>query len=296
VKYHQTASRHGRGSVFSLVLAVLLSGCGTEDPVAPTSSTTTSTSSGTPQVGPGENLYVNTVHPLLVAEGCAGCHATGSGGAPIYMDNDATASYAKLKAYPNLFQAAPNSQLWQHGAHSGPALSEGGEASVIQWLEAEFPGQPAGGSTGGGSSGGALSLEEQLNEFSKCMSRDEWEDLGMGEFPNIFTIENRSCKACHFNGNGGTFLNEDVDTTFEANTRPPFRNRLIRPKYDEGKFIGLEGNDRMVVKGTITADEDDVLPHDNFVVPQAQRTALLAFQAATLARLNGDGECTTPFR
>jgi hypothetical protein len=85
------------------------------------------------------------------------------------MDTDAAASYTKLKGFPNLFQAAPNSQLWQHGAHSGPALSEAAEGAVISWLETEFPGQPIDdGPTGGAARRAARSRSKSSRTSSPC--------------------------------------------------------------------------------------------------------------------------------
>jgi hypothetical protein len=278
--FFSCASRSLRRALSAgVVLAASLAGCGMESDPAPP-----------PALGAGRSFYGAIVHPLLQAERCTACHATGVAQAIIFLSEDASVSYGMIKAVPEVYQPPADSLLWQKGEHQGPALSAAGQETVKRWLEIEFPTGRRGARISG-DRGVALSYRERMDELSRCMDRQEWEELGMGGWPDLYTRNNRSCKACHHGGNGGTWLSGDSDENFEMNRENPYRNRLVMPVYEDAQLVGLKENPRLITKGTLTCREGDFC-HDDYLVPEALRRALVGFQALTLNKIDSEGRCT----
>jgi hypothetical protein len=67
---------------------------------------------------------------------CGPCHVDGTSNAPAYLGG--ADPYATIKTYPGFIVADPQqSVLLTKGAHEGPAMPAGLEASIVQWLTAE---------------------------------------------------------------------------------------------------------------------------------------------------------------
>jgi hypothetical protein len=238
---------------------------------------------------------------------CKKCHATGADGAPVFLDSDPQASYARIRARQDLYQPPQNSQLLLHGEHTGPALTPSQATKVTAWLNLEFPGTPPSGtatSTSSGWSGSSASSSASgspppgtgtaasaLDDFGKCMSYDDWTNTGMDKFPQNQT-QFGPCEGCHEHGNGGTFLSADPVETFNRNRAAPYVNKLVRARYENGAFAGLEPNDRFIKKGATSCVGDDIC-HPEYVLPVDQVNALEAFQSKTLLKMNG-AVCANP--
>src|SRR5262245_23671728 len=118
----------------------------------------------------------------------------------------------------------------------------------------------------------------------------------MDTFPFIQTEGFGACAGCHASGNGGTFLNADVDITFQAMKTIPFVYRLVTPVYQGDTIVDLKGSSRLIDKGLATQncfDPENEFCHAPFTVPQDEASNLEDFQRATLQRMT-NLKCTEP--
>lgn len=270
--------------------ATLLGGCVVNQPGTPPGESSGGSQNQTSGGGgeSGAEYFANNVFPKLSV--CAGCHATGNAGAPIFLANDGKSSYEKVKTRPELYTA--QSGILLRGAHTGPALNADQKTVVKKWLDLEFGGtnNSSGGATTGDPTptptGGALSMGALIQEFRLCMDPDVWKDAGMDAWSVLQTEGFGPCAGCHQQGNAGTFINDDPDVTFEGSKAEPYIYRYVIAHYsDGGKLDGLERSDRLVDKGNsvIGFDPKDVTyRHPTYIVPQNLVTALHSFQDTTL--------------
>jgi len=291
INHHNTRWTGLLASVGSL-LALLQIGCVVEgDPAQP--ATPPSTLTGVAKI------FEDKAYPALA--NCKTCHVDGKNGAPQFLTNDAASSYSLIKGKATLYQHPDNSVLLSKGEHAGPALSAEQSAAVQEWLAAEFPGGPAQPPVGEDPDPGDpppptgdVTVEEAFIEAGKCMTESDWLIQEMDLLPFAQTFDSGPCMGCHSTGNGGTFLSGDESATFEANRIQPYIGKLFQPRYQDGRFVGLEKSRRFLDKGGIPCPEIDLgdfdVCHPEFTLAADQIQDLEAFQGSVLNKLV-DGRC-----
>lgn len=260
------------------------------DPGTTSDTTPTTTDTPTETDSPAKAMYKNTVHPKIAT--CAACHASGGSGAPIFMANEAEASYASLDAYsPALIVAPANSQLLLHGPHTGPGLTPDQQSAIEDWLLLEVeerglenpdPGDPT-----------QLTLDQALAEFGACMDIAIWEATGMNKLPEQQTAGEGPCLGCHSNGEGGTWLSLNVDETFAKHQKFPYIKRLVTGTVDEqtGAFKDLIPANRYIEKGSTPCADNDPTCHPMYILTPTNQDAVTSFVQQTLDKWHNGG-CT----
>jgi len=256
-----------------------------------------STASTNPTGGSGaaKQMFINEVFPAISTD-CGSCHMTGESGSPIFLGAGAEASYNAITGYsPTLIAVPDNSNLIQHGVHTGPALTTTQRGIVSAWLEAEAEER---GLVGGGEGGGAptgKTLTQALDEFANCMDLLEWEE-NMSNLPRADTANAGECSGCHTSGDGGAFLSLNVQETFEMNQEFPYIKRLVTGTVDQnGAFAGLLPANRFVNKGleAQSCDPQTQNCHPTYNLPPGIKTGIETVVNNTLDRM-ANGDCGTP--
>jgi hypothetical protein len=249
---------------------------------------------------------------------CASCHASGALSAPVFMDMDAEASYAKLELTPGLIALPENSLLILHGLHTGPAMTTPQRDATATWLNMEaqerrlnMGGGTTSSTTGSGttgssssttssSSGGGMgpptNLAEALDRFGKCMDATDWANNGLKGLADIVTNGNTGpCNNCHNTGDFGNFLNSaDDNLTFLKQKEFPFNKRWVSGTYDmDGNFTGLKAVPRNYLKSLEAAQCDKAKEncHPTYTVPAALKTGMDKFIANTLNKVTNNVPC-----
>lgn len=254
---------------------------------------------GSVPMASAQQTYVDDVHEDLAAA-CGACHSAGVVGAPIFMADDAEASYTALVGYPGLIAPASSSNLVLKGEHSGPALDGAGVPAglydnVVAWLteEAAERGLTDTTTSGGMQTGG---FDQAMDDFADCMQLEAWTGLGMELVP-LQNTNKGPCLGCHGNnGVGGLVLDDDTQLTFDATKSKHNLLKYVAPAYDEsGGFIGLVPANRLNEKPgepCLFDDPDDC--HPDYVLDTAARDAIDAFVTYTLDALE-NGTCDEPY-
>jgi mono/diheme cytochrome c family protein len=256
----------------------------------------------------GEAFFEMTVFPALAAASCNSCHASGTGGAPVYLTADAAGSYAKIKMSPTVYKPAAQSSMFTIGTatspHVGGPIPANIKTAATQWLNLEFPAMTgttaaSGGGTGidTGTTGTTNAYNELVDAFAQCMNRGDWNQL-MSQFPLIPTDDFGTCSSCHGEGNGGTFLNADPNITYNSIRSIPYVYRLVQPRFENGVLTGIDASSRLIDKGllpfpVICFDVNKVICHSTYTIPNDQQSDLQAFQAKTLNKIK-NGKCSLP--
>jgi hypothetical protein len=279
-----------------LTSALLLVGCG-GDLTAPGGIVPPGGNNNVPEIPQGVDalqLFETNVRPILAAN-CAACHAGNSAavGAPNFLGSGSTSEYhanLKLRGY---IVAPESSLLVTKGAHPpGTAFSPTDKPKVEEWLRREVAGTTNPNPTP--TPGAGRTLDEAFARFGKCMTRANWDNLGM---PNVANQEangnganNDACYACHYSGAGGAYLadpNEDPDAFFEANRLRPYVYRLVTGTQNaDGTFKDLVASRRLITKGVAALNGPNNLGHPNYTMGAARVQAIDNFVAATLAKFN----------
>jgi hypothetical protein len=192
-----------------------------------------------------KEFYLKFVHAELT-ESCGTCHANEVPCVPRFMRETGDAAYESLHQAGGLVVYRDDSNLIQHGAHTGPALTASQEELVIQWLDKERPEEPAG--------------DTQLSalvDFGECMNFEEdYMDPVVGFYLVPFQQTNNGpCYSCHSTGEAGTWLGNNESECFEKNSQLPFIKRLVTAQFDEaGHFADLLPSNRLVDK-VLTANQ-----------------------------------------
>jgi len=250
----------------------------------------------------GPEVYATQVHDDLMA-GCGSCHASGAVGAPVFMDEDASTSYAMLDAYPSALIAHPaNSLLMLKGEHTGPAIDGAGTppglaGAVESWLTLEAEERGLVVDDGGmDPSPTGPTFDEAMDAFAACMTLSDWEGAGLGLLPNQQTQGWGPCQGCHNTGVGGLFLSANTQQTYDETKASKFRlQKYVAPVFDEnGGFLGLTIANRLKVKGTEPCPFQDPQDcHPKFLLDPAASQAIDNFVNQVVGRLE-NGQCTPP--
>ena len=221
------------------------------------------------------------VEPIL-ATSCASCHSSQfDDEGPDYLGDSPASYYASIDA-AGFITLPKNSMLLLKGEHTGPALTADQQTQVRNWFEMEVVerGLEDGGSgTGGGGQGPpAVTLQEALDQFGKCMSIGDWDNLGMDNVPNQNTT-NGPCHSCHQTGTGGAFLSQDANQTFENNRTMPYVLKLVLGTVNpDGSFKDLVPANRFIDKGS------EGTTHPKFLMTPERQLAVKSFFDTTYAK------------
>lgn len=188
---------------------------------------TTSSGGGTdPQA-----FFDANVKPIL-AQACASCHADNPNdatGGPDFLGLTEADYYESLLAESRFVNSAPEtSYLLTKGLHTGPAFSATQYDVVLEWLELEA----AAISNGGGGVFEGPTGEELIQQFSDCMTLDDWVATGMQTVATQPTLNGIPCSSCHQSGTGGNYMTNpntqaSIEEGFYKMQPRPFVERLV---------------------------------------------------------------------
>ncbi len=159
---------------------------------------------GGPAGGAGESMFSSTVSPML-RTACAGCHE-GAGAGPAFMgeaggDDDYLQLLSNSRVVGNFNSAS--ALLLTKGSHSGATWWDPGQqAKIAAWLDAEL------------ADFGDNGIPDVLAEWVGCMTIQNWNDSGIGEWANKETDQDATCGGCHSDGEYGFHANATSDTMF----------------------------------------------------------------------------------
>lgn len=230
-----------------------------------------------------KEYYISVVDPEFKLS-CAGCHAAGLNGAPVFMGNNAAASYNAMDQHGGLVIAPENSLLLLHGAHTGPALTATEKADVTNWLvmEAEERGLTVETTTTTGGGPTTVTLTSALADYGACMDITDWTDNSLDQLANAQTLNNGPCKGCHGQGDGGNYLSGNTQETFDMNKKFPYIKRQVTGTVDDlGNFKDLIGSKRFVEKGAEPC-QPNTNCHPAYVLPPTLKTGIDNFVAKTI--------------
>lgn len=246
-----------------------------------------STDPGAPPPGVESNeakaFYLQKIHAPL-ASACASCHATGTEGAPVFMDKDASKTYAMLEARGYI---VPSSMLVRKGAHKGPALTPELTGLIGDWVTLE-------GKVRGG--------KAPVNIFAKlgdCVDAAKFDAINLddmrtikrdGENANNCTGCNQArCTTCHKEGEAGFHasfggLGTSTVDILKQNGRSPEGVYLIT------KYVATNGTTLIAstaLKDKATATKTDVnYGHPLYEVGASSDAALQAFAQDIITKYN----------
>ncbi len=232
-----------------------------------------------------KDYYISIVDSSLSAS-CGSCHAAGVNGAPIFMGNNAEASYNAMDQHGGLVVAPDNSLIILHGAHTGPALTVAQKADVMTWLtmEAEERGLTIGSGTTTTTGGGptATTLTSALADYGACMDINDWTANKLDQLCNAQTLNNGPCKGCHQAGDGGNWLSGNTQETFDMNKKFPYIKRQVTGTVDDvGNFKDLIAANRLIQKGAEPC-QPNTNCHPAYVLPPDLKTGINNFVAKTI--------------
>jgi hypothetical protein len=253
---------------------------GTGDPVG------VGGSSSTGMMGSAAKAYfIATVYPEL-QQTCAGCHATGQNGAPLWMGMNANATYNAMDMHGGLIVAPDNSLILLHGAHTGPALSGQEQTDVTTWLTMEAT--ERGLMTTSGSTGTGMmmappeTLATALKEYGGCMDYTDWTDNKLDTLCDAQTLNNGPCKSCHTAGDGGNWLSGNAQETFDMNKKFPYIKREVTGTVDDvGNFKDLIAANRWIDKGSEPC-QPNTNCHPQYVLTPELKTGINNFVSKTI--------------
>jgi hypothetical protein len=172
-----------------------------------------------------KDYYIASVHPTLEST-CGGCHATGASAAPIFMNADATLSYAKLDSYGGMIMPKETSKLPNHGAHTGPAMTTALKTTVNTWLDLETKER--------GLKSGGPTIDQVMTQFGSCITLAEFTATPAGkavsDIPNIQTQNRGPCQDCHTSGGSGFWASSaqgGAQLDYANNKTLPFLYKLV---------------------------------------------------------------------
>ena len=286
-------------------------GSGTGTGVGPATGTggatgaTTGATTGTGSVD-GRAFFEANVSPILnngmAGQLCASCHSSefpDETAGPDFLGASSAAYYDTLVGNIVYVNADPqSSRIVTRGLHSGPAFTAPQLALVTEWLEIEalrFAPMPTGaGGAGGGPPPTGLSGAELLQEFSDCMTLEDWTASGMPDVALTVTLTQGPCYACHQSGSGENFMTDPGSQAslvegFELEKNMPFLGNLVTFAVDQ-----TTGQATEVVQSYRWQDHGD----DSDIHPQyflaSQNVAAIDNWFALVSAKIVNGECTLP--
>lgn len=239
-------------------------------------------------------FFTSKVYPA-VEPTCAGCHATGKDGAPVWLADNPDGSYTAVQQMTGLVAPPSISPLIQHGAHVGPALTDVQTSLVSQWLVMEVGPDTT--------QLAPTDLRDSFARFGQCMDYGEWVSLGLDNIAQTGTSGAAHCTSCHNEGLASVFLNDDPAATFTHLTKFPFVERLVTGTVnDQGQFAGIVDARRFIDKGVDSA-QLNANNHPTFnlgegtgVEPVTLQANLTKFVSDTLNKVNQGDPCTSAMK
>jgi hypothetical protein len=191
--------------------------------------TTSSTSTG---AGEDPRAYFEANVKPIFESTCSGCHSSAypddATGGPDFLGPSPDAYYDSLVVVSKFVNSDPGSSLLlTRGQHTGPALDPSTQYPLVEhWLELEAPSHSGGGGFQGPTG------EELLDQFSACMTLDDWIATGMPTVSDQPTLNGTPCKGCHASGTGGNYMtpsNTDASILegFDRERPRPFLLNLV---------------------------------------------------------------------
>ncbi len=275
-----------RGTILALSIAATAAvGCGSGGgaplPILPADSSSAA-----------KTFFLKNVYPALQLT-CAFCHAAPNNPvhAPQWMGFDAATSYANIETFEGLIAYPTNSKILLKGEHTGPALTPTQAKLVQQWLQLEAderglkapkpPDMPK------PTDPPAVSADEALGQFGKCMSYDDFMTTKAYELAFQQTTGWGPCRGCHNSGWAGAFIDDDSKLMFQQNQHKPFILKLAAFTTQNGAFKDIVPANRFRDKGsepcTYSGDQKDLCHPKYVLVPEVQ-DGLDAFFKATYDR------------
>lgn len=232
--------------------------------------------------GEARTLYTTTVHTIMVAKcGQAACHGQpGVTGVYGFGTADASSSYTQITSVPILVgtyttaSAGIVTEINVAGGHNAVVYTPSDEASIGAWLAAEAR------ERNGGSGPPPVDPIAKINEWSGCMSLDNFEAAEMAEAWNVLaSVQNQRCANCHQTGLD-TFLTGTGDAEIFFNGLTSQRDFLM-------KYFTVDSMGDVVINSASMANAATTLPdHPRFnPTDNIGMTALNEFYTLTKTRL-----------
>lgn len=280
-------------------------GVGAGTSTGTTTGTGMTTTTGTGSVD-GRAFFDANVSPILnngtAGQLCASCHSSefpDTTAGPDFLGASAATYYNMLVGNIVYVNADPqSSRVVTRGLHLGPAFTPDQLALVTEWLEIEalrFAPMPTGaGGAGGGPPPTGLTGAELLQEFSDCMTLDDWTASGMPDVALNGTITAGACYSCHQVGLGENFMTDPGSQAsliegFELEKNMPFLGNLVTFAVDP-----VTGQATSVVQSYRWQDHgDDPGTHPQYLMAPQNVAAIDNWFALVSAKLV-NGECPLP--
>src|SRR5262249_55222475 len=156
-----------------------------------------------------------TTAPDAMTKDCAGCHVSGSSGAPTYLAPKAEGSYKRITTmFPQYISNPANSKFLNHGEHTRPAMYPQLKEDETAWSTQEHKERGMPTTSSSTASGGPPPITESdaLAQFGACMDYQEWLADGMDKLAKMQTGLGE-CNGCHTTGTGGNWLSLNKQET-----------------------------------------------------------------------------------
>jgi hypothetical protein len=262
-----------------------------------------------PSTGPGgpngRAFFDENVSPILnngtAGALCASCHSSefpDTTAGPDFLGTATTTYYDSLVANVVYVNATPaSSRLLTRGQHLGPAFTAPQAALVTEWLEIEalrFAPMGTGGAGGGGVPPTGLTGAELLQEFSDCMTLNDWITTGMPDVALNGTLTQGACYSCHQSGIGENFMTDPANEAslndgFALERNMPFLQNLVTFAVDP-----VTGQATSVVQSYRWQDHgDEPGTHPKYLMAVQNVAAIDNWFTVVSAKLV-NGECTLP--
>ena len=238
--------------------------------------------------GDAKGYFESTVYPQLEPT-CAGCHASGKRGAPIFLADNPEGSYKAIAATTGFIAAPTQSPIVQKGLHSGPALNDLQVHVVTEWLTKEV-----------GTKGDVTrptNLRAAFKQFGACMDYGEWKAAGLDKIPETASGGGQ-CISCHNRGAASVWLSSDPAETFKKLTQFPYVQRLVTGSVNEkGQFDKIVDSRRLIDKGN-DRRQLNANHHPSFnlgdgtgITPSQMQDALTKYVSNTINKMNRINGC-----
>jgi mono/diheme cytochrome c family protein len=271
--------------------------------MADASSGTTGTNSTGAGGQDGRAFFDANVSPILddgiAGATCAECHSAeypDDYDGPDFLGGGPEQFYDNLVGEIIYVNADPgNSQFLNRGLHTGPAFTPAQAETVRAWLAIEAENRfGTGGDGGAGGAGGGTTGPtgpELLDQFSECMTLEDWKATGMQQIALQVTLQDGPCHKCHESGVGANFMTSPLNEAqlidgFEKERHMPFIQNLVTWTVDQqtGQVSGLEQSYRWRDKGS------EGTAHPKFLLLGTYQESIDAWFELTYSKCFGGGE------
>ena len=235
-----------------------------------------------------KQFFTDKVYPQIEPT-CAGCHASGKRGAPIFLAGNADGSYTAITETTGFIAPPTQSPILQKGIHSGPALDDLQTQLVTDWLTKEV------GTAGDNTR--PTNLRAAFKKFGQCMDYNEWKAGGLDKIPTTASGGGQ-CISCHNKGTASVWLSADPAETFMKFTQFPYVQRLVTGSVNEkGQFDKIVDARRLIDKGNdrrqLNANHHPAfnLGDGTGITPLMLQDALTKFVSNTINKMNRINGC-----